>query len=112
MIEDKRSSPRVTFRTPLRYQVRGTPELKETISENISAGGIGFINSGFIVPQTLVMLEISVLSRVLRSVGRIAWASSVSHSEKYRLGVEFVELPVRQDPPQRRGNPYPAGRQY
>ena len=92
MVEEKRVAPRITFRTPLRYQVRGKPEFNDTVSENISSGGIGFINNNFIVPQTLVMLEIGILSRVLKSVGRISWASSMPHSEKYRLGVEFVEL--------------------
>lgn len=76
----------------MHYQIRGTPEFNNTVSDNISLGGIGFINDRFIAPKTLVMLEINVLSRVLRPVGKIAWASSLPRSNKYRIGTEFLEL--------------------
>ncbi len=94
-VEEKRGFPRITFRTPLRYQIRGTSEFSDTILENISVGGIGFVNNKFIIPQTLVMLEINILSHILRPIGKVAWASSLSHSDKYRLGIEFLELDCR-----------------
>ena len=94
MLEDKRRFPRIRFSTPLRYQIRGSREYGDTITENISAGGIGFINNGFINPQTLVMLEINVLSRVLKSVARITWTLALPHSQRYHLGAEFMELPL------------------
>jgi len=92
LAEEKRVSPRITLRAPLRYQIRGTPEFSDTVIDNISVGGMGFTNNKFIVPQTLVMLEVNILSRMLRPVGKIAWAASVPHSERYRLGIEFLEL--------------------
>jgi len=90
--EEKRVSPRIPLRAPLRYQIRGTSEFSDTIIDNIGLGGIGLTNNKFIVPETLVMLELNILSRMLRPIGKIAWASSVPHSEKYRLGIEFLEL--------------------
>ena len=90
--EEKRRLPRIKLKTPLRYQIRGLPELNETVSDNVSLGGIGFINDRFIAPKTLVMLEINVLSRVLRPLGKIAWAASLPRSDNYRIGVEFLEL--------------------
>ncbi|MFA5410331.1 MAG: PilZ domain-containing protein [Candidatus Omnitrophota bacterium] len=91
-LEDKRRFPRVELKTPLRYQVRGSPESNNCVSDDISVGGIRCINNGFIAPSTNVMLEINLLSRVLNPVGRIAWASPLAHSERYRLGIEFIEL--------------------
>lgn len=91
-LEEKRHCPRINFHTPIRYQIRGTSEFDNAISDNISTGGISFINNKFIAPATPVMLEINVLSRILRPIGKIAWSSPLPHSYRNRLGIEFLEL--------------------
>jgi c-di-GMP-binding flagellar brake protein YcgR len=90
--EEKRRFTRIKFKSPVRYQVRGRPEFENAVSDNISAGGIGFINNRFLAPSTLVMLEINVLSRIVRPIGRIASSLSLSHSARNRLGIEFLEI--------------------
>lgn len=94
--EEKRRSPRIRLRIPLHYQIRGSSEFGDTISDDISAGGIGFTGNKFIVPQTLVALEINLLSRILKSIGKVAWSSPLPHSDRYRLGIEFLELDLHQ----------------
>lgn len=95
--EDKRRFPRIRIQTPVRYQIRGSPELRHTLVDNISVGGLSFVNTGFIRPSTKLNIEINILSRVLNSTGRVSWASPLPHSDRYKLGIEFVEL----DPVQR-----------
>ena len=90
--EERRRFPRIRLRAPVRYQTRGTPEFNNVMSDNVGLGGIGFINDKFIAPKTLVMLEMNILSRFLNPIGRIAWVSSLPRSDRYRLGVEFLEL--------------------
>ncbi len=90
--EEKRQSPRVKLRTPVRYQVRGTPEFDNVISDNISRNGVGFINNKFIAPNTILMLELNVLSRVLKPIGKITRSEQLARSDRYSLGVEFLEL--------------------
>ena len=51
-----------------------------------------FFNDDFIAPNTPVMMEMNILSRVLRPVGRIAWSAPIPHSDRYAMGVEFVEF--------------------
>jgi len=89
---NKRLSPRIKERAALRYQVRGTSDFNNVLSDNISVTGLGFINDDFIAPSSNLTLEINILSRILNPIGRIAWASPVPHSNKYRLGVEFLEI--------------------
>lgn len=89
---EKRRFPRIHLRTPIRYQIRGQPEFDNTVSENISTGGIGFTTSKFIPPATALMLEINLLSRFLRPIGEIAWVSPLPHSDRNRVGIEFIEL--------------------
>lgn len=89
---EKRDFSRIKLHSPLRYQIRGRHEFYNTISDNISVGGIGFVNNKFIAPLTPLMLEINVLSRILRPIGRVAWSHPLPHSNRYRLGMEFLEL--------------------
>lgn len=93
---EKRNFPRIKLRTPVRFQIRGMPRFNSTISDDISLGGLGMVNNDFIAPQTQVMLEINVLSRILRPVGTVAWSYPLSHSDRYRVGIKFLELDPRE----------------
>ena len=76
----------------MRYAIRGVSEFNNAICDNLSAGGIGFINDKFIPPDTPLMLEINILSRALNPIVRVIQSSSLPHTERYRLGVEFLEI--------------------
>ncbi len=90
--EDKRRFPRLRIQAPARYQIRGTPGFYNTLVDDISVGGLSFINNEFIRPATDLNLEIKMLSRILNPAGRVSWASPLPHSDRYKLGIEFVEL--------------------
>jgi len=90
--EEKRHFPRIRFRAAVRYQIRGFAGFNDTLSQDLSLGGISFSNNKFIPPQTTVALEINVLSRILRTIGKVSWSSPVAHSDGYRSGVEFLDL--------------------
>lgn len=90
--KDKRCSPRITLRTPVRCQIRGEAEFHNSLCENISLGGLSFVGNKFIVPKTPVMLEVNVLSRILHPVGQVVWSQPLPHSNRNRLGIEFLEL--------------------
>ena len=91
-LKNKRRFPRIYLRAPIRYQIRGKPEFGHAVCDNISAGGMGFISEQFIPTLTPLMLEIDVLSRILRPVGKVAWSTTLPHSNRNRLGIEFIEL--------------------
>jgi len=90
--EEMRRSPRVKLYTPLRYQVRGENLTENFLTDDVSARGIGFTSNKFIAPRTIVMLEFSVLSRAIRPVGRVSWSETLPHSDRFRAGVEFIEI--------------------
>lgn len=77
----------------MRYRVRGVASgFSNSISHDISALGIGFDASKYIAPQTPLMLEIDILSRVLHPIGRVAWCQPCPRSDRNSLGVEFMEI--------------------
>ena len=90
--KESRRFPRIRYTSPIRLQIRGTNRFCRTVGENVSETGMSFVNDGFIAPSTPVMLELEVLSRVLHPIGKIVWTSPFLHSDRYRLGTEFVEF--------------------
>lgn len=90
--EEKRRFPRIRMHNPLSFQIIGSQEICHTISEDVSTGGVGFINNRFIAPETQVTLKINVLSRVLNAIGKIAWAACKPHCDSCRIGIKFTEI--------------------
>jgi hypothetical protein len=94
--EEKRQFPRINLRTPIRYQIRGNSLFDHAVSDNISLGGLSYIGNTFIAPSTALMLEINILSKILRPVGKIIWSQPLPHSDRNRLGIEFLELDLNE----------------
>jgi len=92
LYKERRYSSRVKLRVPLRYQLQGTSEFGNTLTEDVSLGGIGFVNNKFLVPETSILLEFGMFSRVLKAIGKIVWSSPLPHSDRYRAGIQFQEL--------------------
>ena len=91
-LKENRCFPRVDFHSQIRYQLRGKPDFDNVLSNDISCGGLRFTSERFIPTSTLLMLEINVLNRVLRPIGKIAWSTPVAHSDRNQTGVEFMEF--------------------
>lgn len=91
-IEEKRRSQRIKINTPLCYQIRGTALYKNALCDNISAGGMSVISNDFIPLSATLMLEMNILSRTLRPIGKIARVEFLPRSNQKRLGVQFVEF--------------------
>ncbi|MFA4842326.1 MAG: PilZ domain-containing protein [Candidatus Omnitrophota bacterium] len=87
--EEKRQFPRLSSHIPVRYQVRGEADFNDTLSDDISIGGICVNNKEFVAPQTILNLKLNVLSRVLSTQGTVAWSAPLPHSDKYRMGIQF-----------------------
>ncbi|MDD4953595.1 MAG: PilZ domain-containing protein [Candidatus Omnitrophica bacterium] len=90
--KNRRCFPRITLKTPLHYKVRGTTRFDNTISNDISVGGLGFSNNEFIAPNTILNFELNILSRIIRPSARVAWAVPIPHSDRCKMGVEFLEM--------------------
>ncbi|MBU1125580.1 MAG: PilZ domain-containing protein [Candidatus Omnitrophica bacterium] len=90
--KEKRRYPRIRLHIPVHYHFRDSPETSNALSDNISSGGLGVINNSFIPPGTIIIVEISVGSHVIESLGKVSWASPIPHGERYLLGIEFLQM--------------------
>ena len=89
---DNRCFPRLNFYSQIRYQSRGKPDFDSGLSKDISCGGLRIANEHFIPTSTLVMLEINILNRILRPIGKVTWSMPLAHSNRNQTGIEFVEF--------------------
>jgi len=89
---EKRQSPRVKTKAYVRYQIRGRPEFNNVLSDNISVNGVGILTDEFLAPSTDLMLEISILSRLLTPIGSVVWSMPVAHTNRYKTGIKFIEF--------------------
>jgi hypothetical protein len=90
-LQETRLFPRMNFSGPLRYQVRGSHEITSTVGEDLSLSGVKFTSGKFIPPSTPVMLEINLLSQVVRPIAQIVWSMPFGRQDKYQLGAHFLE---------------------
>jgi len=90
--KEARCFPRIDLHSKIQYRVRGKPDFASALTNNISCGGLKFTNDGFIPTSTAVMLEINVLNRVLKPIGKVAWSTPLPHSNRNQTGIEFVEF--------------------
>jgi len=93
--QEKRNFDRINLRAPLAAQVRGSAASNNTLTENISLGGVGIVNNEFLNPGAVLSLKINILSRVLSATGKVSWFTNLPHSNRFRTGIEFVELDSR-----------------
>ncbi|MFA5362100.1 MAG: PilZ domain-containing protein [Candidatus Omnitrophota bacterium] len=95
--EDKRRFPRVQYKTPLRYQIKGQSQFRDVKTADLSLGGLSFTDGSFLPLNTPLKLELNLpYNKTLRSEGRIAWTSALPHSDSYHLGVEFLNTNRRE----------------
>lgn len=96
--EEKRSFPRIVLKTPLSWKIRGMPQSNNAINSDIGLGGLGFVDDNFVAANTCVNIQFNIEKRVINVAGKIANINFLPYSDKYRLGVEFLEF----DPKERK----------
>ena len=96
IIKNNRRFPRVELHAPVSYQVRGEGRVDNTVCDDISLGGLGFVTDRFLPFATPLMLEINIFSRTLKAIGRVARTQQLPHSYRNRIGLEFMDLGLQE----------------
>lgn len=92
--KERRQSERADSRCPLRYQFKGQPNFYDTITRDISEGGLRFITNQFIPAFAELFLEVSLRpsTEPVRAAAKVSWVQKVPHSDQYYVGAHFTEL--------------------
>ena len=93
VITEKRSDCRYDCRVPVVCKKKSAFDNAQTI--DISRGGVGFISRTFIPLDTKMGLEIALKpdAEPILAMGQVKWVAQVPHSECYRVGMTFADIP-------------------
>lgn len=94
MLEERRRSPRHRAYLPVRVRQQGGPQVIETLTRDLSEGGLRCL-SQLITPvgsELSLELMLSTGSEPLTLHGRSAWFRTLPDSEQFDLGIAFIDL--------------------
>ncbi len=94
--EEKRKSPRFSFREAVSYQLYQTPQkFGGCLAYDIGEGGAKINFQDFIPLGTEVTLQVRLgqksTSRMIDIVGRVVWVIRIPFSDYYQVGVKFID---------------------
>ncbi|MBD3426870.1 MAG: hypothetical protein GF409_06525 [Candidatus Omnitrophica bacterium] len=94
---EKRKYPRVSTHIPVRYRKLGEPEGQmrtNTITKNISEGGIRFGAPEFISRACRLVLELDIpmINKPVKAISKVAWIRKDGERADYEVGNQFLEI--------------------
>lgn len=95
--QERRKYKRLAVSFPIHFKVKTTNKYGNTLSCDISGGGVKMMLEQFVAPKTDFMLEFTIVDflQIISAVGRVVWTKKMPHSERYQLGIEFKEIPQK-----------------
>ena len=92
--EERRKLGRAKVYASVNYRLKSQEKSRATLSRDISEEGISLLSEEFIARDTDFLLEINLpsISKTVSALGRVVWALRLPHSERYQLGLKFVEI--------------------
>lgn len=94
--EEKRRAFRLKRGLPIRYELKREGKYVNTLTQDISEDGVRIITGDFIARLSRMFLHIDIESnKLIETNGEVKWATRISHSYRYQLGLEFKDMDVR-----------------
>lgn len=94
MYPEQRVSPRVPVYWPVRVQRPGNPALIETLTKDLSLGGLRCLSPDVIPVASSVEVELTVAKgqEPMTVQGRSVWFRTIPGSDQFELGIIFQGL--------------------
>ena len=93
-IEERRRWPRLRVYSPVKYRFLKEERFQCCITCDISEGGAGLLLDNPLPRGTCLYFQIKLhdMPHPASGIARVVWASKDAFSEKYRAGLEFLEI--------------------
>ena len=93
-IPERRAGARIRAYRPVRLRLLRSPRLLETLTKDLSVGGVCCITSTPFPVSTLLNLELILSSgeAPVSARGRAVWFRNIPHSDQFDVGVSFSEI--------------------
>ena len=92
--EDKRRFPRFKEDASFAYTHIPYAHSINSMTLDVSAGGIRFLAGSFLIPRSLMRVQIKMkfAPRIVEAIVRIVWVREVFGDERYEAGAEFISI--------------------
>lgn len=96
-MNERRKFVRIPEHAQISYQILNSQKEYSSLTKDISQGGIRFWVQEFIPENTHLKIKCTLekISFSFEAVVRLAWITEDSFSEKYEVGVEFLDIPKK-----------------
>ena len=91
-MEEKRRFPRVGISFPTECDFVDKNGYFYTVTRDLSAGGIRITSDKFIPKGSILKLNINLINKVIPAEGEVVWTREEKYSEKYILGLKFLQM--------------------
>ena len=95
MLNERRATSRIRAYRPVRLHVPRSPRLLETLTKDLSIGGVCCISPTPLPVSTQLNLELilSTGEGPITARGRTVWFRSLPNSEQFDMGISFLDIP-------------------
>ena len=91
-MDERRQNPRVDVSFPLECKNLPSRNYFYTVSKDLSASGTKILINEFIPKDNMLKIHINLIDRVLDLKAKVVWCNREKASDRYSIGVEFVEI--------------------
>lgn len=93
-IDERRRWPRLRVYSPVKYRFLQEERFQCCITCDISEGGAGLLMDSPVPRGTCLYFQIKLhdLPNPASGIARVVWTAKDTYSEKYRAGLEFLEI--------------------
>ena len=99
-MDERRKHKRLDSALAVRYRNlrRNDSQIAESLSKNISEGGVCFNSNEFISLACRLIVEISLPTapKPVKAISKVAWIRKLPSSDQYQIGNHFLEI-TRED---------------
>ena len=94
MVQERRTAQRFRAYLPVRLRKQNTPQVVETLTKDLSTGGLRCVSPTLCPVATDVTVELmmSIGEEPLLLRGKTAWFRAIPESEQFEFGVTFSEF--------------------
>ena len=95
MLNERRATSRIRAYRPVRLHLSRSPRVLETLTKDLSVGGVCCITSIPFPVSTKLNLELVLSSGEgpVTARGRAVWFRNIPHSDQFDVGISFSEIP-------------------
>lgn len=90
--QEHRKYLRINAKFPIRYKIRKGGFFASALTNDLSLSGARLNTDRFFPKGLNLNLELNILSRVINPVGRVVWSQPLAYSNRYQMGIEFIEI--------------------